>query len=273
MNKKRKIIKLMLILMLSISIYCFIQNTWIQMENIKIRVRNLPSKLVGFKIAHISDVHLRKNEKNIDTIIKKIKQENVDIILITGDIIDKRAVIENSGLNKLSKELSQIAPTFAVTGNHEFWNGSVEKWKKILEENNVEVMDDKVVVYEGIAIAGLSDNSHYKPDELEGIEDIEDMPMILLAHRPELIEDYISTSNKIIPHIIFCGHAHGGQFRIPILNKGIVAPGQGMFPKYTSGLYKFDKNAMIVSRGIGNSIIPVRIHNRPHLPIVELLNQ
>lgn len=95
--------------------------------------------------------------------------------------------------------------------------------------------------------------------------------MILLAHRPELFVSYSSTINSINPNIVFSGHAHGGQFRIPILNKGVIAPNQGLFPKYTSGVYTNNNVKMIVSRGLGNSIIPIRINNRPHLPIIELL--
>lgn len=97
------------------------------------------------------------------------------------------------------------------------------------------------------------------------------MPKILLAHRPEGFSTYSSDSFSIKPDLVFSGHAHGGQFRIPISNKGIVAPNQGFFPKYTSGLYASNNGVqMIVSRGLGNSIIPIRINNRPHLPIIEL---
>jgi predicted MPP superfamily phosphohydrolase len=71
--------------------------------------------------------------------------------------------------------------------------------------------------------------------------------------------------------LVFSGHAHGGQFRIPFLKKGIIAPNQGLFPKYTSGLYSSNNGIQVmVSRGLGNSIIPIRINNRPHLPIIRL---
>ena len=90
---------------------------------------------------------------------------------------------------------------------------------------------------------------------------------ILLSHRPDLIEIY--ASNKI--DLAFTGHAHGGQFRLPIIG-GLGAPDQGFFPKYTSGTYTMDDTTMVVSRGLGKSVIPVRIFNRPEIIIVTLKN-
>ena len=88
---------------------------------------------------------------------------------------------------------------------------------------------------------------------------------ILLSHSPELIEEY---SNHSI-NLVLSGHAHGGQFRLPYIG-GIIAPDQGLFPKYTAGKYVVGKTQMIVSRGLGNSIIPIRINNRPELVVIEL---
>lgn len=88
---------------------------------------------------------------------------------------------------------------------------------------------------------------------------------ILLSHRPELFDLY---ADKNID-LIFSGHAHGGQFRIPCVG-GLVAPDQGLFPEYTSGAYTQNQSTLIVSRGLGNSIIPIRIFNRPEIVLVIL---
>ena len=88
---------------------------------------------------------------------------------------------------------------------------------------------------------------------------------ILLSHRPEVFNVYVD--NKI--DLVLTGHAHGGQIRIPFIG-GLIAPNQGIFPKYTSGVFEEDATTMIVSRGIGNSILPYRINNRPELVIVTL---
>ncbi|MHC1682252.1 MAG: metallophosphoesterase [Clostridiaceae bacterium] len=287
MKKNLKLLKkvaIILVLIIFTGIYCYAENNWIKIENNRIEINNLPKGLTGLKIAQVSDVHLPKNASNIDNIISKVKQEKPDIILMTGDIIDASADLTTCGLDKFCKGLSEIAPSYAVTGNHEFNNGNVEEWTRILKANNVEVVDDKIKMYtksnETILIAGLSDGSEFNFNSLNFQEvnnnkkinskQYKDFPMILLAHRPELFYSYSSSSNVKRADIVFSGHAHGGQFRIPIINKGIVAPNQGFFPKYTSGIYSNNGVNMVVSRGLGRSIIPVRINNRPNIPIIQL---
>ena len=90
---------------------------------------------------------------------------------------------------------------------------------------------------------------------------------ILFSHRPEVFETYVERKMNLV----LCGHAHGGQFRLPFLG-GMVAPNQGLFPKYDGGLYKKESTTMVVSRGIGNSIIPVRFNNRPEVVMIILHN-
>ena len=265
----------LILLVLVVFVYCFAQNNWIKVENMKIEINKLPKELNGLKIAHISDVHLPKNASDIDSIVNLVNGQKPDLIVMTGDIIDSSADLNTCGLNRLCKGLSEITKTYAVTGNHEIMNGLVDEWTSILTVNNVEVIDNEIEIFtkhnKSIAIGGLKEGSEYKLENLKDTKDIKDIPMILLAHRPELFESYSSNSYSIIPTIVFSGHAHGGQFRMPFFNQGFVAPNQGFFPKYTSGLYNSNNVDMIVSRGLGNSIIPFRINNRPHLPIIELV--
>ncbi len=91
---------------------------------------------------------------------------------------------------------------------------------------------------------------------------------LLLSHRPELAENY----ERAGVSLALTGHAHGGQVRLPFVG-GLVAPNQGFFPKYDAGLYRLGETKMIVSRGLGNSIIPVRVNNRPEIVVVELKAQ
>jgi len=91
---------------------------------------------------------------------------------------------------------------------------------------------------------------------------------ILLSHRPELITLYAKENIDLV----FSGHAHGGQIRLPFLG-GIIAPDQGFFPKYTSGIHRLNSTSLVISRGLGNSLAPQRIFNRPELVVVTLSNE
>ena len=91
---------------------------------------------------------------------------------------------------------------------------------------------------------------------------------ILLSHRPELFDTYVSGEIDLV----LSGHAHGGQFRLPFIG-GLYAPGQGFFPKYDAGMYSKETTSMVVSRGLGNSIIPLRFNNRPEIVLIELTGE
>lgn len=95
---------------------------------------------------------------------------------------------------------------------------------------------------------------------------VTDSYCVLLSHRPEAFESYATQDIDLV----LSGHAHGGQFRLPFIG-GIVAPNQGFFPKYDSGMFSNNNTTMIVSRGLGNSIISIRFNNRPELVMVELI--
>jgi predicted MPP superfamily phosphohydrolase len=256
-------------------IYVYTQNNWIEVEYITVEIDKLPKELEELKIVHISDVHIPHFPAGIKKLISSVQKEQPDIIILTGDILDSGGDLDDQGLIELCNGLSRIANIYAVTGNHETRKNDTGKWAEVMRKNNVTVVDNRIEVFNkdnaSVAIMGLKDNHRYSYEYLAGIESVKDMPRILLAHRPELFGSYSSDANDIKPDLIFCGHAHGGQFRIPFINKGIIAPHQGLFPKYTSGLYVSDNRVqMVVSRGLGSSIIPIRLNNRPHLPVVRL---
>ena len=256
------------------------QNNHIVRSDHKYISEKIPAEFNGFKIVHISDLHNKSFGKDQEYILDKISSASPDIIIVTGDLIDKRRFdLETSLL--FIKGAMEIAPIYYVSGNHEALSGEYENITSQLINHGVIVLDDaKVELVKDnskIEILGLRDpafiTSRYSDitDTSEMKENLNIMRddsifQILLSHRPELIDIY---SEKNID-MIFSGHAHGGQFRIPGIG-GIVAPGQGFFPKYESGSHILNNSTIYVSRGLGNSLIPIRIFNRPEIVVVTLL--
>ncbi|MFA6670955.1 MAG: metallophosphoesterase [Bacillota bacterium] len=193
----------------------------------------------------------------------------------TGDILDRRGKLDDTGYVRFCKSLSDIAPAYAVTGNHEAKKNRLGEWERVLRRCGVIPMENRIEIFKkgssGLALMGLEDGIGFLSLYFDGIEGAKDIPRVLLAHRPEFFYSYCSDSNEIRPDLVLSGHAHGGQFRIPFVDRGLVAPHQGLFPRYTSGLYASDNGVqMVVSRGLGNSIFPVRLNNRIHLPVIIL---
>lgn len=248
-----------------------IETTTIKIENDKI-----PAEFDGVKIAHVSDLH---NHQWGDKLIEKIEIENPDIIAITGDLVDSRKTNFDIAFQFI-QDASEIAPIYYVTGNHESRLADYALLKERLENASVNMMDDYSVFIEKenkkIQISGIQDPDFVEPMARGGIQgEIVRTKLnetvdknyfnIVLSHRPEHFEQYV----RVGADLVLTGHAHGGQVRIPFLG-GLVAPNQGLLPNYTNGVYEEEDTAMIVSRGLGNSIIPVRINNRPELVVIQL---
>ncbi|MDO5015332.1 MAG: metallophosphoesterase [Clostridia bacterium] len=253
-------------------------NRSIKTNELRVTSKDLPKAFDNFSIAHISDLHNAEHGKNNKKLIDILQTENPNIIVITGDLIDSNHTNIEIALSFV-RQAVKIAPCYFVTGNHEAWVGSqYEKLRTELENEGVTILRDEAIELdyrdEHIQLIGLNDPDFSDRDSLlsESILEtklsqinISNGFTMLLLHRPEHFNVY--QKNNI--DLVLSGHAHGGQFRLPFLG-GIIAPNQGFFPKYDAGIYTENETTMIVSRGIGNSIIPIRINNRPEIVIVKL---
>ena len=236
----------------------------------------LPEAFEGFKIAHVSDLHNavfgRKNEK----LLSLIRAAEPDIIAITGDLIDSRHTDIDSAL-AFVEAAAEIAPVYYVTGNHESRLDFDEIEPRLIAAGARVLRNEAEDIGRGgerIRLAGIDDPSFIRTGgtseeraaaELEQLGDGGGTFTVLLAHRPELVEVYAEYGAGLV----LSGHAHGGQVRLPLLG-GLYAPGQGLLPEYDSGLYSLGETQMVVSRGLGNSVAPLRVNNRPELVIVTL---
>ena len=281
LTKKTKIILCMLsAIIFALFIWTIWGNTALTVSNIKISSSHIPAAFSGFRIAQVSDLHNAEFGKNNTELLKLLSESRSDIIVITGDLIDANHTDVGIALG-FAQESVRIAPTYYATGNHEAASPQYDTLKAGLEEAGFIVLEDEAVSLERngetITLLGLGDpdftvkgdmfgeTSAMVSTKLRNLIDDESRYTILLSHRPELFETY--TDGGI--DLVFSGHAHGGQFRLPFIG-GLAAPNQGLFPQYDAGLYTDGGTSMVVSRGIGNSIIPFRFNNRPEIVLVEL---
>ena len=254
-------------------------NTALEINEYKIVSNSVPQNFHGFRIAQVSDLHNAEFGEGNSKLIQLLSQTEPDIIVLTGDLIDSRQTNIKIAL-AFAQEAMKIAPVYFVSGNHEARVIEYEDLKMGLAEAGVIVLENQKVEItregESITLMGIDDPSfqeNYLFGDSEGVAKqaietllrVSDGYTVLLSHRPELFELYVETGMDLV----FSGHAHGGQFRLPFIG-GLVAPNQGFFPKYDAGLFSEENTNMIVSRGVGNSIVPLRFNNRPEIIVVML---
>lgn len=282
--KKRFFVKFLVplytILLLCLVIWTIWGNTALMVSSITISSSRIPPSFSDFRIAQVSDLHNAEFGENNMELLQMLFENTPNIIVITGDLVDAQHIDIDVALRFLN-EAVKIAPVYYVTGNHEANLLQFDELKTALEQTGAIVLEDRAVSLqcgnEEITLIGLSDPDFtLKRDmfgevpamfstKLESVIDSESNYTILLSHRPELFETYANCGVDLV----FSGHAHGGQFRLPFIG-GLIAPDQGLFPRYDAGLYTEGNTNMVVSRGLGNSIIPFRFNNRPEIVFVEL---
>ena len=260
----------------------------------------LPEKV---RIVQISDFHSNTFGKNEEKLLSKVRAARPDLIFLTGDIFDYYVNVKKDknlqNCRDLLSGLNKIAPFFYVSGNHEFYFHHNGEWSYLIEEYGGKILHNETVlvqINQGIVeVTGIGDPfEEMTYEERINSKDNKELYLIrlrniskeaadikkraaekegllfsvLLAHRPEYISEYL----KYDYDLILSGHAHGGQWRFPPFNNGLYAPGQGLFPKYAGGLYKFkdSESIFIVSRGLSyqSTKIP-RLFNPPELVVID----
>ena len=278
--KNKKLIALLLCLVIVFGVFVVYSNFKIETTEHTIESTRLPKSFDGFKIVQISDLHNTEFGKDNEKLIKIIKEQKPDAVFVTGDTIDGFYTNTTIPID-LFKGILKICDIYFIVGNHEIRSDANIYFEFLdkLTEIGVKVLKDESVYIERngekIQVIGLNDASSYKANYndnyteeiVETINTLDDKECfsILLSHHPELFDDYAKT----YVDLVFSGHAHGGQFRLPFIG-GLIAPEQGLFPKYDAGVFTENKTTMVVSRGLGNSIIPVRINNSPEVVVVTI---
>lgn len=280
MNKKnirsnrKKYIKsaIILLIVIALLLFCSYQNRHLETTYYTYKAEQLGADLEGYRIVQISDLHNAKFGKNNQRLVDRIRECAPDMIVLTGDLVDSNHTNVDRVVQFVN-EIVKICPVYYVTGNHEYWLDTSE-YEKLMDgvaSAGVIILDDQVVeISRGDAkfwLVGLDDKS-LADGTLEALLSDEKELTVVLAHEPQYFARYAGTGVDLV----LSGHAHGGQFRLPFVG-GIVAPDQGFLPEYTAGEYYMNGTEMIVSRGLGNSVIPVRLFNFPEIVCVDLVGK
>ena len=280
-KKRRKIMGWTLIMIVLAVIYYFLQLNWISVTTHVIHLDDLPKEFDGYKIVQLSDLHNQEFGYENERLIERINQIQPDIIVMTGDMLTNTREVSTNGdvLIKLVESLNQQYPIYYVTGEHEEGlyyedrnkyqiDGTKEDYEEKLSQLGVTVLNDEQVTITRqdatINVYGLKEHlsGDIQIDKRLGQSNKEEVT-ILLSHRPTYFDDY----TKWGADLIFCGDTHGGMIRLPVI--GGILSAEGFFPEYDGGLFRKENSVMVVSRGLGNNPIPLRINNRPE--IVEVI--
>lgn len=279
--KKKIIMTSIIVILLMIILFCIWQNNSLVISNYEYETSKIGEDLDGYRIVQISDLHNKSFGKDNERLIQKIKDCKPDMIVVTGDVVDSNHTNVDVAM-KFMEQATTLAPVYYITGNHELWveDKKYAEFTDRMAQSDVIWMKDEVIEItkgeESFTLIGLDDNSLGNSGssgnstlnhllEEDSSKNNEKKLAILLAHEPQYFESYIKSDVDYI----FTGHAHGGQIRLPGIG-GLVAPDQGFLPKYTAGEFTENGTTMVVSRGLGNSIIPVRVFNRPEIVCVTL---
>lgn len=280
-NKKQWLCVIAICLIV-LTVWIVQRNTKLELTEYNIISSKVPEPFACFEIAQVSDLHNSEFGAGNSDLLALLSEVEPHVIVLTGDLIDSRKTDIEIALDFACKAI-QIAPVYYVSGNHEARIPEYAELKMGLTEAGVTVLENQKIQItrngESITLIGIQDPS-FSTDYLFGdaesvsrqaitsLQNESDGFTVLLSHRPELFDVYVDAGVDLV----FSGHAHGGQFRLPVVG-GLVAPNQGFFPKYDAGQFIEESTTMIVSRGVGNSIIPFRINNPPEIVVVELKSE
>ncbi|MCR5165661.1 MAG: metallophosphoesterase [Oscillospiraceae bacterium] len=224
----------------------------------------------SLRIVNVSDLHNCRFGRGQKRLINAVKKLSPDIIVMSGDIAAHDEHSENSRC--FIRKASKLAPVYYTSGNHEHNHGE-DNFRRIIRlaaQAGARVLNDRAetLTVSGniINIIGVDDRSLYS-DVLHSLLGTVDTGRytVVIAHRPELIHEYCAEDADAV----YCGHAHGGQVRLPFIG-GLFASTQGLFPKYTEGVFTENNTSVIVSRGVGNHVFLPRFFNLPEIVVTDI---
>lgn len=288
-----------LIAIIIISVY---ENQHFVVRSYLVKNKKLPEAFHGFKIAVISDLHNQQFGRDNERLLAAIDESKPDIVLCAGDLLVGKPKTDFSVAVNLVEHLAKRYPVYMAMGNHEYRlriypEDYGDMWKRYYDLTSkagaVWLDNDTIFIHrnfdghlgnggredsECIALTGLTMDARYyrrfrrTPMTSDYVEEIcpytrRDLFQILLAHNPDYFPEYVAYGADLV----ISGHIHGGMMRLPVLG-GVISPMFTLFPKYDQGEFIEGKSRMLLSAGLGNHTIKLRVNNKPELMMIELKN-
>lgn len=229
------------------------------------------------RLALLTDLHSCDYGEGQRELLDAVEEQDPDLVLLGGDIVDDGPEMPEERALATVEALAERWPTYYVTGNHEYRTGRAEEIKELLAGRGAVVLEGTCALVtvgeQTLQICGVDDPAVGAAVWQSQLEDVTvalegDVCSILISHRPERVADYTGRSFDLV----LSGHAHGGQWRIPLLGVGLIAPNQGLFPRYVGGTYDLEDTTLVVSRGLARESTRIpRLYNPPEVVVVDLV--
>lgn len=265
-----KLLKAIGIFVIGVLSKVLIDTNFFKVEEVEFTTEKLP-EYGEFRMLQMSDFHNKNSPRIHKKIIEKVKEVTPDIIVLTGDLIDRRTRDFNSIFFFLEALIATNIPIYFVSGNHEWSNPRRVEFLEGLEERGITILSNESIQIQHhdsmINLVGVEDAATHHEDLYQAFSSLkEDCYTILLSHTPYIINNYMN----LPADLIVSGHTHGGQIRFPFIG-AMISPGSGLFPQLDKGVFDWgNEQKLYVDSGLGTSMIPVRFLNQSQISLLTI---
>ena len=253
------------ILLITISILLIIWSFFIEPNQLVVTNYSIKDEnLKGLKFVFVGDFHIKPNQhKRLTKVVDLINEQRPDLVLSVGDFVSGHEANMTMLIEDITKELKKVKSKYGfytVLGNHDWWQDG-NTITDVLNKNGIKVLANNSVKIDKFYIAGVEDITTREPNVYQALEGTKS-PVILLSHSPDIFPKVPNNVN-----LTLAGHVHGGQVRLPLLG-ALIVPSEYR-DKYSLGLIEENGKKMIVTKGIGNSILPIRFNCTPEIVVIK----
>lgn len=260
-----------MMVLIALILYVLFRSVFIEPNSLEVTKYEIEdNRMQGVRIVFLSDLHLKKHDyKRLDNIVMLVNKQQPDLVFIGGDYANGHSMKNMMDINIAAQKLNLIsAPTYSVLGNHDWWSNGNEI-TSTLKKNGINVLANSavrtIVKRRYLDIIGLEDLTTRQPNVERAFMGTRS-PRIVLTHNPDIYYDIMEEVS-----LILAGHTHGGQFILPFTPPLFVPSKFGS--EFASGLITNTHNKMIITKGLGTSVLPVRLNCKPEIVVVDFVKK